>query len=389
MVRRMTNRTYILRKNATIILGLTMLLFGFQNCSPYKSLSAKLDASSSVTSPHFTPPVQVFMANGHVARTVMSCDDGLTWINDRSDNDATRCWVTGDPNYLECDHTPTSGHGVDAGYGYFYANFGWGYNGSIRRTRDGLNWTTLRTDGWGGGVATWNGVVTLLWGLWTTSSDFGTTWANVASSPTAIVYDHPDLVRANNLLFSTSRASGVAISRDGGLTWEIPASLPSKAGGLYAMGNGLIVSAGYDPQTSGMPYLGYTGVSSDNGLTWTFQQMYSGSGQTWDGLAFNGTNFIAWSNMQAYQSSDGVTWTATPVVSNPRLSAPIAFNPTTGTYVAISQGWGGYYAAQKALRSKDGINWTVLDSSHFTGGHPLSMITLGYMDATEACPATH
>lgn len=364
---------------------LTLLLVSFQNCSPYRASSAESSLKSSEGTGSTLPPKMVFMASGHVGRTVMSCDDGKSWINDRSDNDATRCWVTGDPNYLECDHTPTSGHGVDAGDGWFFANFGWGYNGSVRKTRDGVHWTTMRSDGWGGGVAYAKHALLLLWGKWSSSFDLGETWAPVAQSPWASL-DHPVLRRVGDLFFVASQTNGMRLSRDAGVTWETPVGFQSEWGGYFAAGNGVLVSVGYKfPAVSGDPYVGYSARSTDNGVTWTGQQMYSAAGQTWDGLVFDGQKFLGWSGQKVYQSVDGQTWTVTPVVSDVHFSGAVSFNPETGTFVLITGKWDSYYDKQRALRSSDGITWTTLDANHFKGGHPILNIVIGEMDGS-ACP---
>lgn len=65
--------------------------------------------------------------------------------------------------------------------------------------------------------------------------------------------------------------------------------------------------------------------------------------------------------------------------------AAAAVDPDSKTFVAIFNVWANYYEKQKAYRSNDGITWTALDDQHFHGGHPISKIAFGRVDAP-ACP---
>ncbi len=67
--------------------------------------------------------VDVFVAAGKMGRTVMSINDGVSWIHDLSDDDSARCWCDkDDPRYVECDHDPRSFTGLDVSAdGWFYA----------------------------------------------------------------------------------------------------------------------------------------------------------------------------------------------------------------------------------------------------------------------------
>ncbi len=89
--------------------------------------------------------VPVFFAQGHLGRTVISCDDGKTWLHDRSDDDAGQCWVAG-ANSVECDHQPTSNAGIDSGDGWLFASFGHGSNGTVRASRDGAQWKIINAN---------------------------------------------------------------------------------------------------------------------------------------------------------------------------------------------------------------------------------------------------
>lgn len=343
--------------------------------------------SSTATAPPPLPPapVSVFMATGHMGRTVTSCDDGKTWIKDRSDDDATRCWVTGDPNYKECDHTPFSGGGIDAGDGWFFADYGWGYNGSVKRSRDGANWEIVKTGGWGGGTAYASKTLMNMWGKWSYSTDQGKTWNEVSPSP-ADQLDYAKIYRVGTKFFATSRSSGVMLSRDQGRTWDKPAGVPSEWAQAVAEGTGVLVTIGVRHGANGANNVGIAARSTDDGRTWTSTTVFDEPSREWDtNLIFDGAAFVAYSGGRVLRSTDGASWTPTPTKSAAgaafSIAGPVAHNPLTKTYVSISSQWGNFYEKQRAYRSIDGVTWTELTAAQFKGGHPLSRIIVGEMGA--------
>ena len=133
----------------------------------------------------------------------------------------------------------------------------------------------------------------------------------------------------------------------------------------------------------------YSARSTDQGRTWTGRlideaSQYGG----WDNIIFNGQEFVAWSYLAVFKSVDGITWTATPLnysspVNMGNTMGPIAFNPSTGTYVMFSGN--SHYDQQKVARSTDGINWTFIPSTKFKGGHPITKIIVGEIES-KYCP---
>ncbi len=404
------------QKPMLLLIGAASLfMISFQNCSQkgFQGLTGSSGQSSSdslansgtpstppptTPDPMIIPPVppppisankvDVFMASGKMGRTVMSCDDGLTWINNRSDNDNARCWVTGDPNYVECDHSPASSTGLDVGTdGWFYTQYGWGYDGTVRKSRDGKTWQTIKSGGWGGGLAVANNNVFQIWESgWSTSKDQGATWQGVVQN---FNFDHAFTKRAGQKLFNRGRKDGeLAVSLDSGISWKLAPSFLSGWGDSFAEGNGLIVSTGnsYLPGT-GTVTSGNAARSTDNGATWTALAVFQNEGWA-SNIIFNGTHFINWSNGLVWKSVDGLKWTSVPFVidkyNSKYWSGSISFNPRTGTYVSIIGNWGSWYATQIAIRSTDGVTWTVLDAQQFLGGHPIFKIVSGEMDAS-AC----
>jgi len=322
----------------------------------------------------------VFLAAGKLGRTVMSIDDGLTWIHDRSDHDSARCWCEKtDPHYVECDHDPRSFTGLAASEdGWFYAQYGWGALGTVRRSRNFLDWEVVRTEGWGGGLAVSRNAVVSLWnGRRWRSIDQGKTWVEIKD--TLDWGGHPFVKSVDDTLFAVGREDGqFKISRDSGETWQLLPAVQAGWSDNIVAGNGLVVSTG-TRRRKDQPQIACTARSTDGGLTWTGQELLPG--KAWAAnVVFNGKEFVNWADGQQYRSPDGIQWTATPMTTGSfpakHWSANVCLNPRTGTYVAILNVWGNFYEKQKAYRSKDGVTWVELDSKHFQGGHPIGKIIL-------------
>lgn len=356
----------------------------FQNCSPYHVSSGAVGVTdaSSVSNGPTGVMVSAIMATGHMGRSLMSCDGGRTWIHDRSDDDSARCWVDGDPNEVECDHNVHAGHLVDYANGYFYADYGWGFNGSLRRSADGVHWDTLRTDGWGPGAITVGNDMLLTWGNWQMSEDGGSTWTSVTTNY-GLGHDYVPHHFGNKIV-TMSGDGTIGVSDDVGRTWPSISHVDPSLTNVIAAGNGVIVVGGSTTADSNGNNNLITAVSTDNGQTWSQPQSLSpGYFTSWQGMIFNGTKFVGWGANKMWTSTDGMNWTSTPIVSG-FMSGQVIYHPATSTYVVVSSVWGNYYGSQKAYYSTDGINWVTLDSAHFKGGHPINSIVIGNVDSS-AC----
>ena len=334
-----------------------------------------------VTPPPPSPAVPmktIFMGQGHGGRTLMSCDGGLSWINNRFDAGVDAG-----------DHSVGAARGLDAGDGYFYANFGWGYNGPLRRSRDGINWEVIQTGHWGGGIAYGKDILFRYAeaGAWYNSTNQGQTWTDLTNAQLGIdgnQFDHPSVRRIGNKIFVVGRNQKMGVSHDQGKTWKLVSAglLGNTEQRNFAEGNGIIVSFSYD-------YVNNTGNisrSTDNGLTWTGAVM----GGMWSQPAFNGTHFVAWSQGKTWKSTDGLNWTNEVMKINGTNAsagwkAVTQYSPTTGSYVAILSGWQQEYANQKAFRSTDGVNWTTLDATKYEGGTSMKQIITGEIES-KYCP---
>jgi hypothetical protein len=100
------------------------------------------DASSAGNSGQPPPgSVPIFVALGHVGRTLVSCDDGRTWTLDRDEDPDNRISCKSD----DCDHNPFSAKDFSFDAGWFITSLGWGNPSTVRRSRDGFHWETVAT----------------------------------------------------------------------------------------------------------------------------------------------------------------------------------------------------------------------------------------------------
>jgi len=261
-------------------------------------------------------------------------------------------------------------------------NFGWGYNGSLRRTRDGVNWEVVHNVDWGGGVAAGKDLLFhAQQGGWYTSADKGATWVK---SYSASGYDYTTAVRVNDKIFVVARNGRIGVSYDQGKTFtHIDGASPSGSEyRSFAEGNGVIVSSTF-LYSSSSDFI----RSTDNGKTWSRVNVGSQSST----VVFNGTEFMWWTGNNLRKSTDGLTWTNVALKINGASGSMggdllVNYNPTTQTYVAIQPGI-PYVAnpSQKAYRSKDGINWTSLSSTQYKNGNFLWSIINAEIDP-KYCP---
>jgi hypothetical protein len=325
--------------------------------------------------------VPMFVAQGHLGRTMISCDDGHTWVANRSDDDDAICWPPPD-QIPDCDHDPGAGRGIAFGDGDFVATFGWGAPGSLRRTTDGVAWANVQEGESFGGVAYGAGVYLAAgWTPW--RSENGVDWSAIAPAGIGQPVRRFAFVPHDGGRFVLVAEGGgnveLAISSDQGESWTFP-SWPAGCGqsiqteGGIAYGNGALVVLGGN---------GIACRSTDGGATWTSTTV---AADVSSHLVWTGAAFMAWSVGVAHQSADGDTWTSTPTVPASLHLGPTAASDA-GTLVGVRGGWQVWYDQQEMYRSTDGITWETLAPSAFVGSHPLRAMAFGHASPSELCPA--
>ena len=346
------------------------------------------DASVDAGSDSGPPPagtVPAFVAQGHVGRTMVSCDDGRSWVGNRSNDNALICFGYNGAPFVDCDHRADTGRGITFGDGWFFATFGWGAQGSVRRSSDGFTWQTVLSGTSFGGLAFGNG--RLLGGSPNAkySDDNGQNWQDTTDTHLSIYnVRRTGFVPVNGGRFlmtgwdpGTPKTTDTSVSNDG-IAWRDVSSIPTDceiggfAGG-FAAGNGVIVMAGDNGACR----------STDGGETWQSTLSFSGAESQ---LVWTGSQFWLWSPGFRHHSTNGLNWTATAIQPSNAAIGAVA-RSDNGTLVAANKGWNLYYDNQQFYRSTDGINWELLASNKFTKSHPISRMTFGYVQPSAQCPA--
>lgn len=323
----------------------------------------------------------MFVAAGYAGRTTASCDDGRTWIADRSDDPGLRCF-----DGVDCDHHPGRSKGIVFTGTHFVATFGWGSPGGVRRSADGLRWDEVVSGTTYGGVAAGGGVVLVGGRSSRRSTDDGATWSsdidvglgggwNVRRAGFSDQAGGVFVLVGNDaseMVVSTSAAPG---------TWGAPDTIPPECGasiqnnGGIATGNGALVILGGD---------GVACRSTDGGRTFSSARV---SESITSHLLFDGRRFVAWSRGQRHESADGASWTAQATTPASLELGAVAHSSATGTYVGVNGGWNQWYERQTFYRSTDGVTWEALPAGAFAPSHPIFEIAFGYGAPSAECPA--
>jgi len=350
--------------------------------------------------------VPVFVAQGHVGTTLLSCDDGQSWKALRSfdaeghalvcdELAAVRCFEGGcsyrngsgscvdTASSCDCDHHPGSGKGLAHGDGAFVATFGWGQPGVVLRSTNGVDWVQVDAGHTYADVAAGNGLVALAERTPAISTDAGLSFA-----PSTDAGHVPWNVRrlfyfAGAQRFMQAAASGaehdVRLTSDF-QTWSSPVAMP--AGCLpiaeATEGGGVIVTRG-----------GGVCRSSDGGASFSLVAL-PGNADLYSGPVWDRAKFLVWGTdggIRAYTSADGTSWSSAETnLGGGNRFGEVARNPVSGTMVAARSEWMGWYEDMRWYRSADGISWETLSAADGPATHPIGELVFGYADPSAACP---
>jgi hypothetical protein len=317
---------------------------------------------------------------------MVSCDEGQTWVANRSNDDSVRCFSSA---ATDCDHKFGAGRGIVwTPQGGFVANWGWGDPGVIRKSLDGVTWTTVDSgQNYAAMTANRAGLLYAASGRGKLSRDDGKTWVAAGDAKVQVNIRRGGFGGTGNGVFVIVGDSNTARVSDDAVTWRAPQVFPSSCAneiqweGGIASGSGVMVVLGGD---------GNACRSTDNGVTF---DAHSVGGSVTSRLLWTGREFVAWGNGAMYRSPNGTNWTSSPlrlrrngalVSGTPSIGA-VAMSPT-GAFVASNAGWQVWYEKQRFYRSVDGLTWDELNASRFVGSHPISHIAYGEGAKPEACP---
>lgn len=321
--------------------------------------------------------VPMFVAQGHLGRTMISCDQGATWVANRSDDDAARCFANG----VDCDHSPGAANGVAWGDGWFYATFGWGQPGSVRRSHDGVTWEKVLNDTTFGGMAFGDGKVLAGSRYPRLSADDGATWTELAEVPLDIwnvreVAFAPFENGRFILVGNDGETRRIAVSADDGKSWKLP-TVPADCAISFYQSGGIASGKGTLLVTDGGAHVCR---SVDGGASWTTGDL---GGDIESHLVWTGKEFMAWGGGVLRRSADGVSWTSQPI--SPSVNIGNVAVSDDGAFVASGGGWDTWYEKQKFYRSADGVTWKEVPAGSFVGSHPITAMAFGWGMPSAAC----
>ena len=348
----------------------------------------------------------LFVAQGQMGRTTVSCDFGETWVDDHGSLDSYRGVPYDDltcanlpPNPEggdrgNCDHNAHPARGIAFGGGDFMATFGWGEPGLVEKSSDGGAWTNVydsaATREIFGGLA----YVQSTWVLAGSDSvrrsvDGGKTWSEKIGIEDAIgnrrtgqtsAFGGRILVAADQRPSGQAQIKPVRVSSDAGLTWWAPDTIPPQCGQGIQTEGGIVANGDTWLVVSGN---GFSCKSTDGGKNWTAHRIWDASSdeQIRSNAVADGTQFMVWGWKGRYISTDGETWmTEQTTPTNLGLSAVAADGDghlvaASGEYDAVNNN--GDYVGQRFYTSSDGLTWNPIPLANFKASHPIRSIAFG------------
>ena len=327
------------------------------------------------------PPgtVPMIVAFGHGDRTVVSLDDGKTWIANQFVED-------GEPDDKRYSEHKMRSMGLAYDEGVFVKWVGWNGPVKISRSTDGADWEVVadRDKGWAWSGAGANGVFLHDSGKRPyRSTDGGRNWEKAEPG---VEVGHTSLLHGEGDRWIKYGDGKLAYSTDNAITWrEGTLSDPEqthclKGRGAFGGGHFVIVGNRGADGGPGGPYLGC--FSSDGGETWRLSNEIEDRST---GVLWTGERFLLYArNGTVYESGTGEIWTKVEEdTSNVRGFG--SFTRTDqGTFIAIEGDGGKPKAGTKTevFRSEDGLNWEVVTFD--APGDQLAFVEFGYGKNPEA-----
>ena len=314
--------------------------------------------------------VEALVLTGHLARRMLSCDRGETFVYDVSYDDDARCWDMDGGSGPDCDHHPTSNNGVTYGNGVFVTTAGWGPStpeDSGLHASDGSAWEQVVPEITYNGIAFGNGVFIANHVRPMISRD-GLTWTegpqtaftNSRGAEFANIDGGIHVLARNNLAeswFSTDSGESFWQAEDVGHCDDAGNSVTSNGERL----------AFYSTRNNALC------VSTNAGATWELGVLPEAIRSP---ILWNGEVFVAWGGGTRFTSIDLTVW------QEEAGEGPSSFQHLErfddGTLIGVVSSWGSYYSGSGLYRSDDeGLTWQAAGASDALNGHPIRGAAIG------------
>lgn len=296
--------------------------------------------------------VPVFVAMGYGSYRLVSCDYGLTWVDERTENPSG-----GDDGDLV--------RGLGAGNGLFVAAVGGGGVRKLWVSDDGVGWNKMMLTGNGySDVAFGNGKFVAGGGHESTVSTDGMSWGMPGKMGEGGILRHLGFGNYDGGRFVGVGDEGRRMNSKDGVTWSSQVQEGPSLNGID-FGAGVFVAITSTSETR---------YSEDGGATWKSGNI-QGAGEV-RGILWDEPHkrFIVTTTGNTFTSTDGKSWK-----SNDAKGGPGAFAVSDdGKHYAGTHGgdW------KDLMHSTDGINWTTVKK----GKQDLQRLKFQRVKPSAVCP---